>query len=126
MPILTSQQYEELQNILGLIFRPGDLVQLMQFKLSVTPTTPGIPNPLSDSFYFDLIGWLEKRDRTDEFLVAVKEARPRSEELKQLCQSIQVQIEVDAGTPLLPKPPAEYVAHDYTLINNPTGFLGRT
>jgi hypothetical protein len=75
MPLFTGQQFGEFRNLLCDHFSVDELAQLV--KISLTEklgSIVGLGRPLVNIAY-DLIEWLEHRDRTLEFLRAVRDER---------------------------------------------------
>jgi hypothetical protein len=88
MPLLKGADVGALQTLVADAFEVGDLEQLLRVSLETTladAVAVGQPRP---AVVFDLIVWLEHRNRTPEFLRAVRAARPQVVPLVALCDRL--------------------------------------
>src|SRR5262245_50055129 len=87
MPVLTNQQIGELRDLLVQVFTTSEgLVQLMQVEMGVTRR--GIVSVERGLLYvaYDLIEWLEPREKTLEFLRALRKVKGDVPEVVRFCE----------------------------------------
>jgi Effector-associated domain 1 len=79
MPILSGQQFGQLRNIVAQMFTRRDLTQFVKFELGIELSEIVNDAQPKLDLAFDLIEWLELRERTMDFLRALwkKSATPQ-------------------------------------------------
>jgi hypothetical protein len=86
MAILTGNQIGELRDMLCEVFNVDELIQLVRVRLNETlENIVGIKDQPKQNIAFDLIVWMEARDRTRELLVAVLTERP-TDRVRRFCE----------------------------------------
>jgi hypothetical protein len=109
MPSLNGQQFGELRDIVARVFKIDDLVQLMRVELNVPlGEIVAVQRPMLN-VAFDLIEWLEPRERTLDFIRALRKNRADVPDVVRFCDPFLGAAPVGggAGGPSAPGAPGD-------------------
>jgi hypothetical protein len=88
MPILNGQQIRTLCDIVRVRFTVDELSELTVTGLDVPLTDVTAPANPFPQVIFELVQWLERKERTREFLRAVREARSGVDDVVAFCDDV--------------------------------------